>query len=115
MRLGDEAAEAKEEKPETSSKKVKAVAVPMPSDIVHYQLICADGTILNEGDWVTLDGSAGVVYAGEVPMVEPTRDEHYETVLRWADKYKRMQVLANAENPTDVKTAFGLGAEGTEN
>ena len=69
---------------------------------------------MREGDYVTLDASAGVVYAGEVamPMVPPAHDINYQTVLNWADKYKRMMVLANADSVEEATKAFALGADG---
>jgi phosphoenolpyruvate synthase/pyruvate phosphate dikinase len=82
--------------------------------LVLYQLVCADGTVMREGDYVTLDASAGVVYAGELamPMVPPADDINYQTVLNWADKYKRMMVLANADSVEEATKAFALGADG---
>lgn len=68
--------------------------------------------ILRKGDVVTIDGSSGKVYFGEVPTVIAGRDANYQTVLKWADKYKRMQVLVNAETFDDVQRGLIMGAEG---
>jgi pyruvate,orthophosphate dikinase len=85
--------------------------------------------ILKKGDTLTIDGSTGIVYFGEIATVIAgifflifilafvdlfflARDENYQTVLKWADKYKRMQVLVNAENVGDVKSGIEFGAEG---
>eukprot|EP01036_Dinobryon_divergens_P024279 gene24279-32714_t len=64
--------------------------------------------ILRKGDVVTIDGSSGKVYFGEVPTVIAGRDANYQTVLKWADKYKRMQVLVNAETFDDGAEGVGL-------
>ena len=58
------------------------------------------------------DGTSGCVYRGEMPTVSSGQDANYQTILRWADKYKRMQVLANAESIDDVSKAISFGAEG---
>jgi phosphoenolpyruvate synthase/pyruvate phosphate dikinase len=77
-----------------------------------YRLRCSTGKVLRSGDIITIDGATGVVYLGVMPMVPAGRDEEYQTILKWADKYKRMLVLANAETPKDVVEAFSMGAEG---
>jgi pyruvate, orthophosphate dikinase len=74
--------------------------------------ISLNGTTLNEGDTITIDGGAGEVIAGEVPLIEPEINEDFETVLGWADDLRRMKVRANADTPEDAAKAREFGAEG---
>lgn len=77
------------------------------------ELRTVDGKhVLREGDIITIDGSSGLVYTGDVPMVSSTSSEAFRTVLLWADKYKRLNVLTNADTPDDAGRALDLGAEG---
>lgn len=68
--------------------------------------------ILHQGDLITIDGSSGKVYLGEVPTVIAGRDANYQTLLKWADKYKRMQVLINAETMEDLQKGIAMDGEG---
>ncbi|RAL25877.1 pyruvate, phosphate dikinase [Thermoflavimicrobium daqui] len=67
---------------------------------------------LNEGDFITIDGSTGHVILGEVPLIEPTLSEEFKQLLAWADEVRHLHVRANADNPVDAKKARELGAEG---
>eukprot|EP01038_Epipyxis_sp_PR26KG_P012263 gene12263-16443_t len=67
---------------------------------------------VQEGAIVTIDGSSGTVYLGEVPTIPGGYDEYYQTIMNWATKYKRMQVLCNAETDEEVEKGNELGAEG---
>ncbi len=67
---------------------------------------------LQEGDVITIDGSTGRVYAGEVPTVEPQFSEDMNTLLGWADAVARMKVMANADTPEDALKARTFGAMG---
>ncbi|MGE5386433.1 MAG: pyruvate, phosphate dikinase [Betaproteobacteria bacterium] len=67
---------------------------------------------LHEGDVITIDGSTGHVYAGEVPTVEAEVSEDMNTVLAWADEIARLKVMANADTPEDAAKARGFGATG---
>jgi pyruvate,orthophosphate dikinase len=69
-------------------------------------------TVLHEGDVITIDGSSGHVYAGEVPTVEPGFSEELNTLLDWADKAARIEVRANADTPNDAAKARNFGAQG---
>ncbi len=66
----------------------------------------------SEGDWITLDGSGGGIYAGRVPTAEPEPSEHFDRLMGWADKERRLRVRANADTPGDAEAARGFGAEG---
>ncbi|HET8728211.1 MAG TPA: pyruvate, phosphate dikinase [Alphaproteobacteria bacterium] len=70
------------------------------------------GVSLKAGDVITLDGSTGEVMLGEVPTVQPELSGDFATLMGWADKLRRMKVRANAETPTDARTAVKFGAEG---
>ncbi|MFS3134291.1 pyruvate, phosphate dikinase [Gluconacetobacter sacchari] len=69
-------------------------------------------TVLREGDWITLDGGTGEVFAGRVATIEPTLSGDFSTLMGWADSVRRMKVRANAETPDDAQTARHFGAEG---
>jgi pyruvate,orthophosphate dikinase len=69
-------------------------------------------TTLHEGDVVTIDGSTGHVYAGEVPTVEPEFSPELGVLLGWADQVARLQVRANADTPHDAVKARAFGAQG---
>jgi pyruvate,orthophosphate dikinase len=71
-----------------------------------------DGRVLEEGDWITLDGSTGRVMAGQLPLKESGMSEPLQLMLQWADEVRRLRVYANADNPQDARTARMLGAEG---
>lgn len=67
---------------------------------------------LKEGDLITIDGTSGKVYYGQVPVIDPELSEDFETVMSWADAERRMNVRTNAETPKDAKMALQFGAEG---
>jgi pyruvate,orthophosphate dikinase len=71
-----------------------------------------DGKIYNEGDVVTLNGTLGLVYTGELPMMDSTKNPRLLEFMTLVDKYRRLGVRANAETPEDAKTALDFGAEG---
>jgi pyruvate,orthophosphate dikinase len=72
----------------------------------------ADGTVIRRGDTITLDGATGEVMAGDIPKVEASTSDDFQTLLSWADKHRRLKVRANAETPEDAAKARELGAEG---
>ena len=67
---------------------------------------------LRAGDVITIDGGSGTVIVGSVPLVPPSIDENFETILSWADDLRRMRVRANADTPEDAAKAREFGAEG---
>lgn len=71
-----------------------------------------NGITVKEGDIITLDGSTGQVMLGEVPMIEPTLSDEFETLLKWADEVKMLEVRANADTPEDAARARQFGATG---
>jgi pyruvate,orthophosphate dikinase len=70
------------------------------------------GYELAEGDLLTIDGGSGRVILGQVPLVPPQINEDFETVLEWADAFRKLAVRANADTPEDAAKARELGAEG---
>src|SRR5687768_11333718 len=87
----------------------------------------ANGTVVNEGDWITLDGASGRVFLGDLPtvpseVVRVTQGQllaarapvyqAFSRVLGWADETRRLKVRANADTPKDARQARGFGAEG---
>jgi pyruvate,orthophosphate dikinase len=80
-------------------------------DEVTERIYRPDGSYLSKGDIITLDGCLGIAYIGPVKTMPAAADKDYQTVITWADKYKRMAVYANAETMEDVQKASELGAE----
>jgi len=70
------------------------------------------GKTIKEGEWLTLDGGEGVVYADKLPLVTPEFPKEYQTIMKWADGIRRLGVRTNADTPQDAKKALELGAEG---
>jgi len=71
------------------------------------------GQTYKEGDWVSIDGTTGEVFAGQVPTVVPDLNDAYLTkLLSWADKFRKLEVWANADYPRDAERARKFGAQG---
>src|SRR5687768_69414 len=71
-----------------------------------------NGEVVTKGEWITVDGSTGRVFLGKVPTIQPTLGSDFHELMKWADKFRRLVVRANADTPLDAKTARGFGAEG---
>ena len=71
-----------------------------------------DDLVLKEGDFISLDGSTGVVYLGDVAKVEATMTGNFEKLMNWVDEIREIRVRTNADNPRDAKAAVDFGAEG---
>jgi len=67
---------------------------------------------MKEGEWLTLDGSEGTVYAEPLPLVTPELPKAYHTIMKWADETRKIGVRANADTPQDARKAVEFGAEG---
>jgi len=67
---------------------------------------------LHDGDWLTLDGSTGEIFAGAVATIVPQLGGDFRTFMSWADRFRRLRVRANADTPVDAEVAIGFGAEG---
>ena len=70
------------------------------------------GKTYHEGDCISIDGSTGNIYDGLIPTVDATISGNFDTIMGWADKFRRLKVRTNADTPADAKKARELGAEG---
>ncbi len=76
------------------------------------QMMTVNGTIIRKGDWITIDGGSGEVFAGQMPTVEPELSGDFATLMSWADEFRKLGVRANADIPRDARVARQFGAEG---
>ncbi|MFO0837619.1 MAG: putative PEP-binding protein [Phycisphaerae bacterium] len=74
--------------------------------------LSVNGQSLSQGDFITLDGSAGTVYSGSFDLVRPEPPPAFYTLMSWADDIRRLKVRTNADTPEDSKKAVEMGAEG---
>ena len=72
----------------------------------------ANGYVIKEGEMVTLDGSTGEVFLGEVKTIPPQVEGPFEKMMEIADKYRKLKVRTNADTPAEAQTAVEFGAEG---
>ncbi len=79
---------------------------------VHAKQFSVDGTTVREGDVITLDGSTGDIFLGEIKLIAPEVSGAFAELMTWADAARTMKVRANADNPNDAKQAIEFGAEG---
>ena len=75
----------------------------------HFEL---GGYTFHEGDYISLDGTTGKIYKGDIKTVEATVTGDFGRIMAWADKYRTLGVRTNADSPRDTKKAVELGAEG---
>ena len=71
-----------------------------------------DDLVLKEGDFISLDGSTGIVYLGDVAKSKAAMTGNFEKLMNWVDETRNMKVRTNADNPRDAKAAVDFGAEG---
>jgi pyruvate,orthophosphate dikinase len=75
--------------------------------------VSVKGRVFVEGEWISIDGTEGIFYAGKLgTMVPDIKDPYLMTLLSWADEFRRLGVWANADYPVDAKRALEYGAEG---
>src|SRR5580658_5422171 len=72
----------------------------------------SNGRAVREGEWITLDGSDGTVYGGQIDLIRPEPPQAFYTLLKWADKVRKLGVRTNADTPQDARIAREMGAEG---
>ena len=70
------------------------------------------GHTFHEGDYISLDGSTGKIYKGDIQTKEASIGGNFGRIMRWADKFKTLKVRTNADTPADTANAVKLGAEG---
>jgi len=72
-----------------------------------------EGRVINEGEYISIEGTFGEVFVGQMPTVIPDiNDKWLSTLLGWADEFRRLKVLANADYPVDANRALEYGAQG---
>ena len=77
------------------------------------KVITINGVTFKEGDWMSLDGSTGKIYAEEVKTIPAdVNSGYFGRIMGWADKYRALQVRTNADSPKDAKQAYAFGASG---
>ena len=86
-------------------------ATDLTIDYGHNEATVGDLTI-TKGDWITVDGTHGQVFVGQVPTVQPELDDDFELLMSWADESRRLKVRANADTETDSNVAREYGAQG---
>jgi pyruvate, orthophosphate dikinase len=74
--------------------------------------VAVNGRVLRAGDRIAINGTTGEVTTDDVPLIPPSIGEDFETVLAWADEFRRLGVRTNADNPEDALRARRFGAEG---
>ncbi|MCJ7666129.1 MAG: pyruvate, phosphate dikinase, partial [Actinobacteria bacterium] len=86
-----------------------AEAVKVFEEKEYFQV---NGIQVKRGDWITLDGSTGEVFVGQIPVVDPELNENFETFMSWVNDFKRLGIRTNADTPQDSEVAINFGAEG---
>jgi pyruvate,orthophosphate dikinase len=90
------------------------VGASMMSINLDKRQLQSNGKVVKEGDWISLDGSAGEAFIGKLDLSTPDLEEQTElmTLLGWADERARLEVWANADYPADARRARAFGARG---
>ena len=71
-----------------------------------------NGRTYREGDYISLDGSTGNIYDGQLKLSDSNENADFKRFMSWADKARRLMVFTNADNPTDLQNAINMGAQG---
>jgi pyruvate,orthophosphate dikinase len=88
-------------------------AVSLEMSVEHRQMRTSSGRLLKEGDWLSLDGGTGEVFAGQLETVVPdVTNPYFIELLSWADGFRKLGVWANADYARDAERARKFGAEG---
>jgi len=71
-------------------------------------------TVLKEGDWISMNGTTGKIYGGQLKLIPANPETHneYKHLMAWADDARKLKIRTNAETPADAKQAIQFGAEG---
>ncbi len=82
-------------------------------DILKKRFVGNDGSVLKEGDWITLNGSKGIVYKGTLPMIKAGEEnKDFVKFMKLCDSIRTLKIRTNADNPDDAAKARTFGAEG---
>jgi pyruvate,orthophosphate dikinase len=81
---------------------------------VHNKTVKVGNKTLKEGDWITLNGTKGRVYEGQLKLLpaDPEHNKWYKELMKWADQFRKLGVRTNADTPEDAKIARSYGAQG---
>jgi pyruvate,orthophosphate dikinase len=81
---------------------------------VHNKTLKVGNKTLKEGDWITLNGTKGRVYEGQLKLLpaDPEHNKWYKELMKWADQFRKLGVRTNADTPEDAKIARSYGAQG---
>ena len=78
----------------------------------HKKTLTIKGTKLKEGDFLTLDGTSGEVFSGQIPVIDPELSGEFGILMEWANAAKKLEVRTNADTPHDAEVAKKFGAKG---
>ncbi len=76
------------------------------------ELFRVGSQVVNKGDYITVDGTAGRVILGQVKLIDPRPDENFHKFMTWVDEFRKLRVRTNADTPHDAEVARKFGAEG---
>jgi len=81
---------------------------------VEKKTLTVGSEVINEGDWITMNGTLGIVYLGQLDLIpaDPDKNNEYKELMIWADEYRKLKIRTNAESPEDAQQAIKFGAEG---
>ena len=79
---------------------------------MHAKEMKCKALTIKEGDWISLNGSTGVVYVGKIKTISPKMTGPFGVIMSWADKVRKLGVRTNSDTPADTKVALSFGAEG---
>lgn len=79
---------------------------------VHAKQFTVGGQVVKEGDYISLDGSTGSVFIGQLPLIAPEVSGHFGELMSWCDEFRQLKVRTNADNPRDAAQALEFGAQG---
>jgi pyruvate,orthophosphate dikinase len=77
-----------------------------------HQVFSVNGRSIRQGDWITIDGGTGRVFAGRATLVPPELSGNFTRLMEWADKVRHLRVRVNADTPADAHRGRDFGAEG---
>ena len=81
---------------------------------VEKKTITIGSEVIKEGDWITMNGTLGIVYLGQLDLTpaDPDKNHEYKELMIWADEFRKLKIRTNAESPEDAQQAIKFGAEG---